>query len=143
MAFLSWTRHYLIGNETIDAEHQELFRLINAFHDHWLEKYDRQSIAPLLNQLVTYTQQHFKHEEQIMFDAGYPKLAEHQHVHESMIETIFTLQQAFEEKNNHLEMDTLKFIKSWLIVHILENDFLFRNFLAHKKPVTETAAAPE
>ena len=143
MAFLSWTRDYRIGNATIDAEHQELFRQINAFHDQWLDKRERRIIAPLLNRLVTYTQQHFGHEEQIMFDAGYPRLAEHQQVHEAMIETIFRLQQSFEDQNNHFEMDTLKFIKSWLVVHILENDFLFRDFMAHKKPVVAAAESSE
>jgi hemerythrin len=143
MAFLSWTPQYQIGDATIDAEHQELFRLVNAFHDQWLDKRDRQTIAPLLNQLINYTQMHFRHEEQVMLDAGYAKLAEHQQVHESMIDTIFTLQQSFEDKNNHLEMDTLKFIKSWLVDHVLENDFLFRDFLAHKKPAAAAAEAPE
>ena len=36
MALLSWSNQYLLGNEPIDSQHEELFRLINAFHDHWL-----------------------------------------------------------------------------------------------------------
>ena len=35
MALLSWTDQYLIGNDLIDTEHKELFRLINDFHTHW------------------------------------------------------------------------------------------------------------
>ncbi|WP_301100573.1 bacteriohemerythrin [Propionivibrio sp.] len=138
MALLSWSNQYLIGNEVIDAEHQELFRRINAFHDHWLEKRDQQSIAHLLNQLVNYAQTHFRHEEDIMRDAGFPRLVEHQKIHESMIETIFNLRQSFEEKNIHLEMDTMKFVKDWLVNHIVDSDYMFRNFLARRKSSAET-----
>lgn len=140
MALLSWSNQYLIGADQIDAEHQELFRLINAFHDLWQERRDQQSIAVLLNQLIAYAEMHFQHEEAIMLDAAYPRLAEHQSVHEAMVETIFTLRQSFEDKNGRLEMDTLRFAKEWLIKHIVGDDYLFRDFLARQKSLAETPA---
>ena len=132
MALLSWSNQYQIGNDLIDTEHEELFRLINKFHSHWTESQNRQEIARILNQLIVYTETHFRHEEQIMEDAGFPKLEQHRKIHEAMIDTIFQLQRSYEERDLHLEMHTIKFIKSWLIEHILENDYLFRDFLAHK-----------
>ena len=139
MSLLSWSDQYLIGNLTIDTEHKELFRLINTFHDHWLENRDRREILQVLNQLVNYTQMHFQHEEAIMQKAEYPKLDEHQQIHEAMVDTIFALQQSFEEKNNHLEIDTMKFVRSWMLEHILENDYLFRDFLSRKSPSEEAS----
>jgi hemerythrin len=140
MALLSWSKQYLIGNDLIDTEHEELFRLINDFHSRWSAAHNRQDIAKVFNQLIAYAELHFQHEEKIMDDAGYPKLAEHQQIHESMIDTIFRLQKSYEEANLHLEMDTMKFVKSWLVGHILENDYLFRDFLARRKDPGETAA---
>ncbi|MEI7613982.1 MAG: bacteriohemerythrin [Betaproteobacteria bacterium] len=140
MALLSWSTQYLIGNDTIDDEHKELFRLINTFHDHWMEKRDRHEIVQVLNQLIAYAQMHFQHEESIMQQAEYPKLAEHQQIHDSMVETIFTLQQSFEDKDIHFEMDTMKFVKNWMVGHILENDYLFRDFLSRKSSTGETSA---
>ena len=96
----------------------------------------------MLNQLIVYVQMHFRHEENIMEAAGYPKLAQHQQIHEAMIDTIFKLQQSYEDKNLHLEMDTMKFVKSWLIEHILQNDYLFRDFLSHKK-ASDSNATPQ
>lgn len=142
MALLSWSNQYLIGNEIIDTEHQELFILINTFHSLWVEKHAHQDIAKVLNQLIVYTQLHFRHEENIMKAAGYPNLSQHQQVHEEMIDTIFALQKSYEDKNLHLEMDTIKFVKSWLIDHILQNDYLFHNFLLHKK-TSENTATPQ
>jgi len=139
MALLSWSNQYLIGNDLIDTEHEELFRLVNDFHNRWLEAHNRQDIAKVFNQLVVYAETHFRHEETIMEDAGYPRLAEHQQIHEDMIDTIFQLQKSYEEANLRLEMDAMKFVKSWLVGHILENDYLFRDFLARKKSSDEAA----
>lgn len=133
MALLSWSNQYEIGNDQIDNEHEGLFRLINKFHSLWTEAQNRQEIARILNQLIVYTETHFRHEEEIMEDAGFPRLDEHKQIHEAMIDRIFQLQRSYEEKDLHLEMHTIKFLKSWLIEHILENDYLFRDFLAHKK----------
>ena len=140
MALLSWSTQYSIGDDLIDTEHEELFRLVNAFHDHWQEKRDPQSIAVLLNQLIAYAEMHFQHEEAIMLDAGFPKLAEHQQVHEAMVETIFKLRQSFEAHDSHLEMNTMKFIKTWLLEHIIQNDYLFRDFLIRQKSSAEAPA---
>ena len=138
MALLSWSNQYLIGNDTIDAEHEELFRLLNDFHTRWVDAHNRQDIARVLNQLITYAQMHFQHEETIMADAGFQKLAEHQQIHETMVDSIFALHKSYEEGNLHLEMDTMKFVKSWLVGHILENDYIFRDFLARKKTGAES-----
>lgn len=140
MALLSWSDQYLIGNSTIDSEHKELFRLINNFHTHWVEARQQQDIARVLNQLVQYAQLHFQHEEIIMEAAGYPRLVEHHGIHEAMIDTIFKLHQSYEDQSLRLEMDTMKFVKSWMVEHILENDYFFRDFLVHKKTASETAA---
>lgn len=133
MALLSWSKQYAIGDDLIDGEHQELFKRINAFHDRWLDRRDPQAIAMLLNQLIAYAETHFQHEEAIMRDAGYPRLAEHQAVHETMVETIFRLRLTLEQNNGRIEMETMKFVRNWLIEHIVRNDYLFRDFLARQK----------
>ncbi|MBL8416404.1 MAG: hemerythrin family protein [Propionivibrio sp.] len=140
MALLSWSDQYLIGNNVIDTEHKELFRLINDFHTHWLEAQDRRDIARVLNQLITYAQMHFQHEEKIMEAAGYPKLAEHQEIHEALIDSIFQLHHSYSEGNLHLEINTMKFVRNWLIEHILKNDYLFRDFLSRQKSSGEAAS---
>ena len=140
MTLLSWSNQYLIGDDLIDAEHEELFRLVNDFHTRWLEAHDRQAIARVFNQLIVYAETHFRHEETIMAEHGFSKLAEHKQVHEAMIETIFQLHRSYMEENAHLQVNTMKFVKSWLIDHILENDYRFRDFLARSKSIAESAA---
>ena len=140
MALLSWSDHYLTGNDIIDNEHKELFHLINDFHTHWLEAHDRRDIARVLNQLIAYAQMHFQHEENIMDAAGYPILVQHQKIHEALIDSIFQLHQSYSEGNLNLEINTMKFVRNWLLEHILKNDYLFRDFLKRQKSSGEAAA---
>ena len=106
-----------------------------------MEKHAAHDIAKVLNQLIVYAEMHFRHEETIMRDAGYPKLEQHQLIHDGLIENIFKLQQSYEDKSLHLEMNTMKFVKLWLIDHILQQDYLFRDFLSRKKPTDSTSTA--
>lgn len=138
MALLSWSPQYLIGHETIDSEHQELFRLINTFHDQWINNREHREIAKVLNLLVTYAQKHFQHEEAIMQEHGYPQLSDHQHIHEIMVDHIFKLRQSLEAQDIRLEIDTMNFVRSWLVDHVANHDFLFRNFLARSKKAAAT-----
>ena len=88
---------------------------------------------PLLLKPKNYAQLHFQDEEQIMASAGYPKLDQHHTIHESLIDTIFQLHQSFVDGNLHLELETMRFVRSWLPEHILENNYQFRDYLRHKK----------
>ena len=139
MAFLSWHDQYLIGDNTIDNEHKQLFVLINEFHNNWIEQRQKQAAAVVLNRLVQYAETHFQHEEDIMAAANFPELAQHAEVHAKVTETIFTLYAELVEDDKHMEHDLLKFLKSWLIDHIVQCDYKFRSYLQQKHALPEAA----
>lgn len=132
MTLLSWTDDYAIGEAGIDAEHRALFELANDFHSRWQAQGERAEIAQILQRLVLYAEEHFRNEEQVMAAAGYPHLDEHRAVHAYMFEEIFKLREEFEHQDAHLEQDTMRFVRNWLVNHIVQHDFEFRAFL-HKK----------
>lgn len=133
MALLSWNDQYLIGQSTIDDEHKTLFRLINDFHTHWSENRDRKDVARVLNQLIQYGELHFQDEERIMAQEGYPELESHRAIHEKLIIEIFKLNEELADQSRLLERDITKFLKQWLVDHIVHNDYEFRNFLIRKR----------
>ena len=91
MAFLSWRNEYRVGVEQIDEEHRYLFDLINAFHDTHIGGTKRSALEQILNRLVHYAEQHFRHEEAIMEAEAYPAYVEHCALHEDLYLTIFRL----------------------------------------------------
>lgn len=132
MTILSWNEQYRIGNPVIDEEHQSLFGLINAFHTEWARDHNPNSVMPILNQLIRYSQQHFQDEEAIMEREQYPLLEPHRKCHEKLVEQIFRLHQLFTDHGAKLEHDLQLFLKHWLVDHVVHNDFEFRDFLAAK-----------
>ena len=73
-------------------------------------------------------------------DRGYPILVQHQKIHEALIDSIFQLHQSYSEGNLNLEINTMKFVRNWLLEHILKNDYLFRDFLKRQKSSGEEVA---
>ena len=139
MTILSWNDQYLIGNSTIDEQHKMLFKLINDFHSQWNQVHEPKEIAHLLNQLIQYCEHHFATEESIMQKEGYPKLAQHHNDHEKLASSIFSLNEEYAERHELASADVQKFVKHWLVDHIVNADYAFRDFLALKSQ-TKTSA---
>jgi hemerythrin len=133
MTILSWHNQYLIGQNAIDEQHKELFQLINDFHSHWQERRELKEIAMVLNRLIQYCEHHFLTEESIMEKEGFPKLDQHRKDHESLAQTIFLLNEEFAAKREMASADVQKFCKHWLVDHIVNSDYEFRDFLSLKK----------
>jgi hemerythrin-like metal-binding protein len=129
MAFLTWSDQFLLGNNTIDSEHRELFQQIGTFHDLWKQRQSPEELSKRFAELVAFIETHFRHEEAIMARVKFPQLKEHRFLHRMMLETIQGLQQAYEKKTFRLEEDTMIYLKNWLIEHIMERDHQLREYL--------------
>ena len=139
MAFLSWRNEYRIGVERIDEEHRYLFDLINAFHDTHVGGTNRSALGQILNRLVLYAEQHFRHEEAIMKAEAYPAYVEHCVLHEDLYLTIYRLSEKLAAGSLRDDMETVRFIRSWLMTHIVQHDLQFSDYLTRRsKP-----AAPD
>jgi hemerythrin len=130
VALLNWKNEYSVGNSHVDADHQQLFDLINEFHFVFTQNRDRKRIAHVLNALVMYSEEHFQREEQMMAASDYPLLEEHRQIHGSLFETVFELQTKFEQGAVKLESETIEFLRRWLIDHIVDHDMKYGRFLA-------------
>ncbi len=132
MAFLSWRNEYRVGVEQIDEEHRYLFDLINAFHDTHVGGTKRSALEQILNRLVHYAEQHFRHEEAIMKAEVYPAYLEHCALHEDLYLTIFRLSEKLAAGSLQVDMETVRFIRSWLVEHIVKHDLRFSDYLARR-----------
>jgi hemerythrin len=133
MTLLHWNKDYSLGVAMIDRDHQQLFTLINEFHNAFAEKHEAKDIARVLNALIQYSEAHFRREEEFMSNEAYPELVQHQEIHYQLIDSVFQLQTQFEKKSIQLSNNTVKFLRHWLGDHILEHDKKFAHFLANKR----------
>ncbi|EXI79478.1 MAG: McHr [Candidatus Accumulibacter appositus] len=146
MAFLSWRDQYRVGVTDIDQEHRYLFGLINEFHDKHRGGADDKALEQILNRLVQYSEEHFRHEEETMLASEYPLHAEHCALHEALFMTLFRLSEELAAGSLRIDRDTHRFLRAWLVQHILKHDLAFSDYLAQRAKATpaidhNTAAA--
>lgn len=114
---LRWNDAYKIGHAEIDAQHQELFKLVHVF----LNASDKGSLTKCAMALFKYTRVHFEHEEALMKELNYPRLKAHHAQHAELLSLLGELAKKIADES--LDMVELEaFLSSWLLEHIGTSD---------------------
>lgn len=123
---VSWSDAYLVGNETIDAEHQKLFDLTEKlFNCNDNEK----DILNLLKELIKYTKFHFAHEEQFMESINFKYKNEHKQLHKNIIKNLHTYIDKKETMSpKEFAQELALFVKNSIVEHILTEDKRVHHF---------------
>lgn len=132
MEAIKWENKYEIGVKIIDDQHKRLIKLINKVIDESNEPDSAKLIADTLEEMLSYALTHFKTEEAILKEAGYPQFTEHRKEHLDFIKKTSELSIKFDLSNNELRNEILGYLKDWLMHHIFEEDLEFRDFLKEK-----------
>ncbi len=132
MQYLEWKPEYDIGIESIDSQHRNLVGLINSLQtavDYSTgEEYQRQ----VLDKLVEYTRTHFKYEEGLMEQNGYPEFVSHCAEHKRMIARVDEVLEAYRQDQEDAMKKAVVFLKGWFINHINGTDRQYSKFLIDK-----------
>jgi hemerythrin len=129
MAFLDWSPELSVGFEEIDNDHKKLIEMLNALSDAVSEVKGNAEIGQVLDDLLSYTMWHFRHEERLMQTNGYHEFSEHKTQHGDLAEQATGLKKRFEDGDPDAAGETLPFLKSWLANHILGTDKKLGAFL--------------
>lgn len=131
MTRLEWKDSYSVGDAHIDAQHQGLIALINMLDD-------AQMVGPVIDRLQTYVDEHFRDEEKLMEQAGYPDLAAHREHHAAFEEWLESVRQAqlSGEVAWLLRESMQDYLKNWLVNHILVSDQDYAPYLNQEAPVS-------
>lgn len=123
---------FITGHPVIDAEHQKIVNAINDVSGAIVDgEYDR--CATLLEDFLTICEEHFKTEEALLEDLGYPGLHDHAVFHKELII------KAKAVKTLCMDMDAPDTIKrcfdemaTLLIEDVVKGDMQFVSFLIEK-----------
>lgn len=97
MLELRWDRSLECGDITLDAQHRELFDLINALLASIASFPDSTEVGLRLQVFQAHVAQHFHDEEALLERVGYPRLPQHQLSHKMLINKISTLRNDLRE----------------------------------------------
>ncbi|MGE5418317.1 MAG: bacteriohemerythrin [Acidobacteriota bacterium] len=122
----NWDASYSVGVDSIDVQHQKLFKIINNLNQAMLAGNARSMVDGIVAELKAYTIEHFTEEERLMTLANYSDLINHKKLHQDFIVKVSEMQQKLNEgKMLTLSIEVMDFIGSWLINHIKGVDKLY------------------
>lgn len=113
-----WTDDLSVNNTVIDNEHKQLFALIDNFYKGIQDNSPRERLEELILGLVAYTKTHFANEEAHMQKMNYPKLKEHQELHQQFIDKTQSYYERLHAGKLLLSIEVTNFLKEWLVKHI-------------------------
>lgn len=130
MSLIEWTESFSVGVDQLDSDHKQLIDIINRVHR---AREANESISWAVGELSDYARDHFKREEKMMKDAGYPDRQEHRKRHKEFLEWLRSVQVSLKmmpDAQFHLGADVSDYLGKWLTEHILVEDMNYKGKVA-------------
>jgi hemerythrin-like metal-binding protein len=142
MAYIEWQDVMSTGIPLVDADHKTLVSLINQVHGciGGLDEYG--ALGSILKVLADYTDYHFRREEALMEECGYPGFIPHKALHDRLTEQVKEVIRRFEAAPGSVRaQDVQKFLEDWLVDHILRHDMPYTRFALGNQAAYDAAEA--
>jgi hemerythrin-like metal-binding protein len=132
MKKLEWNDSFSVGIKKIDHQHQKLISLLNELFSAESTGQHREVIGKVLEELVAYTDYHFKAEEN--FFRVHPQYSKHLAIHKGFVKQALKLLDAYQNGSDDLGSETLEYLQNWVVNHILGTDVIFFRELGFVEP---------
>jgi len=126
---LSWNESFRTGCEEIDRQHRHMMRLINEMDLAVKSNASFESIEPIVDELVEYTQKHFANEEHILESNQCPGLEKHKNAHVHLMKELLDWREKAKLCNAEKIQELMAFLRIWFPGHILGVDKKHAEFL--------------
>jgi len=129
---IKWSDSYSVGYPEIDNQHIKLVNLINKLYDAFSEGKVSSVIEPILNEMIEYTDYHFKNEEKLFEKYQYPEKEEHKKIHGEFIKKAYSFLASHKNGDVLFTYDLMNFLRDWLVSHIQDSDREYTNYFKGK-----------
>ena len=144
MELLTWDDSFKIQIPLIDERNQKFMEIasrleeLNAVKRKKEEDFD--TIGEALADVMEFARLHFSEEEKLLVGKQYPEMNHHKQEHKRFIKKMVAFRRLFSEDPGQVTDDTVAFVKSWLPVHIKEQDSRYAPFIRVQNYLAECQA---
>lgn len=127
---LEWRPDFEIGIASVDYEHRELIALINRSIEAVTGAGTKAEVEAYLGEIYARISAHFALEEREMRRLRYDQLADHKEDHESLLDEIREVMDAYEaDAFDNPEVELARRLDAWFTVHFQTKDARLHAFL--------------
>jgi hemerythrin len=132
MALIEWSERLSVQVAELDDQHKKLIGLINELNDAMKVGKGRTILGKIVNDLAAYAATHCKTEERYFAQYEYPDTFNHRREHVALVKRISGFKDQFENGNEPLTVEVMRFMSDWLKKHIMETDKKYGSFFNEK-----------
>jgi hemerythrin len=132
MALITWNDSFSVSVAEIDRQHQKLVAMINELNDAMKQGKGKEILGKIVNNLVSYTEIHFKTEEKYFDQFGYPETDSHKREHSDFVKKVLDFKDGFDRGKMGLSIAIMNFLGDWLQKHIKGTDKKYSQFFNEK-----------
>jgi len=122
MAIFKWYKMYSVNNNELDEHHRTLFAIFNRMYDSSFRCESAHCMDPIIEELISYSNNHFSAEEQHMKDIGYKEINKHILEHTDFTQRTLQLKQVADKNVPKASKELIVYLRNWLINHIIFED---------------------
>jgi hemerythrin len=111
-----------LGIEIIDAQHRRFYEILGRLVAARASGQGHGAILPVLDDMVTYVDEHFGTEESYMREFGYDDYAAHRQLHAGFVRKIMTTHQEYRRGVDGLDDGLIAYLANWFTAHIRHED---------------------
>jgi len=130
-SIFEWREDYRTNIQSMDYDHRRLFQCADDFYKK-LTLRERVDLGELFGFLADYAERHFKDEEHLMSQYSFPGLEQHQLQHREFFREIGEIRNHYQDGTARCGVECIKFLRDWVIRHILTTDRQYGTFLNEK-----------
>jgi hemerythrin-like metal-binding protein len=119
----------MVGDAAIDEDHRKLVDVINDLCQAMVERRGRATIGAVLTELAGYVESHFRHEERLMDQTGFPEHEAHRREHIEFIGALANFWFDLELGRNTVVGEVLLWLRRWFTEHVRGTDQRLGAFL--------------
>mgnify|MGYP000031677686 CR=1 FL=1 len=129
--YIVWKSEYSVREPTLDAQHQEIFQIINTLYGQIRSGVTDEEFYELVEKAKGFADRHFRTEERVMYDCGFPELDNHERAHRRYVEKVVALTPTKPRDSDERAYDLLSFLKQWWKNHVKRMDQKYVSYLQH------------
>ena len=129
---ITWKPEYNIGIQEMDDQHMKLVELINNYCHAIVDGASKKEIFSVLDDVVDYAGYHFGDEESLLRKYGYPDYDDHIQIHQQVVSELLYHYKRYKSGVEEESVEIMRFLKNWLIGHIMRQDRKYANFILNQ-----------
>lgn len=129
--YIEWDEALSTGVPLLDEQHRSIVAILNTMQFFIERKRTHEMLIGTLDGLVQHAAIHFKTEETLLAESGYPELERHAAKHRQLFQDLQLV--AREATKGNDPRPVLAFLASWWLNHIREDDLRYVPTLTGRK----------